>query len=173
MLVSQPLLLNYSCNTCSLNLACSFNLACLFEVGQEAYCTICKFQCTRFNLQGSTYKNSMNKVLQTRFYDTRTPFKRRSRYSPISSQGRVLVKQASVAAYLRRFPVKFFPAICSTWVNEKKFYQRATYEDNFSTFPQPRILFWFTSSGFLDPSCWSIGSYVPFSTRKPHAKAVP
>ncbi len=37
--VSQPLLLNYSHNTCSLNLACSFNLACLFEVGQEAYCT--------------------------------------------------------------------------------------------------------------------------------------
>jgi hypothetical protein len=31
----------------------------------------------------------------------------------------------------------------------KNYYQQATYEDNFSTFPQPRILFWFTSSGFL------------------------
>ncbi len=53
-MVSQPLLLNYSHNTCSLNLARSFNLACLFEVGQEAYCTICKF-----NLQErlSLYKN--------------------------------------------------------------------------------------------------------------------
>jgi hypothetical protein len=62
--VSQPLLLNYSHNTCSLNSARSFNLACLFEVGQEAYCTICKFQLTRFNLQefykqGSTNKNNL------------------------------------------------------------------------------------------------------------------
>jgi hypothetical protein len=31
----------------------------------------------------------------------------------------------------------------------KNYYQQATYEDNFSTFPQPRILFSFTSSGFL------------------------
>ncbi len=32
---------------------------------------------------------------------------------------------------------------------QKTYYRQATYEDNFSTFPQPRILFWFTSSGFL------------------------
>jgi hypothetical protein len=32
---------------------------------------------------------------------------------------------------------------------QKKYYRRATYEENFSTFPQPRILFWFTSSDFL------------------------
>jgi hypothetical protein len=56
---------NYSHNTCNLNSAHSFNPACLFEVGQEAYCTICKFQFTRVNVQGSTYKNSTNKnVLQ-------------------------------------------------------------------------------------------------------------
>ncbi len=36
ILVSQTLLLNYSCNTCSLNTACSMNLACLLEVGLEA-----------------------------------------------------------------------------------------------------------------------------------------
>ncbi len=36
ILVSQPLLLNYSRNTCCLNSAHSFNLACLLEVGQEA-----------------------------------------------------------------------------------------------------------------------------------------
>jgi hypothetical protein len=36
-------------------------------------------------------------------------FKRQSRYSPTSSQGRVLVDQASVAAYLTRFAVNFFP----------------------------------------------------------------
>jgi hypothetical protein len=38
ILLSQSLLLNYSCNTCSLNLVRSFNLACLLEVGQEAKC---------------------------------------------------------------------------------------------------------------------------------------
>ncbi len=55
ILVSQPLLLNYSHNTCSLNLTLSFNLTCLFEVGQEACCKICKF-----NLQEcfSLYKNN-------------------------------------------------------------------------------------------------------------------
>jgi hypothetical protein len=31
----------------------------------------------------------------------------------------------------------------------KKYYWRATYEDSFSMFPQPRILFWFMSSSFL------------------------
>ncbi len=36
ILVSQPLLLNYSGNTCCLTSACSFNLTCLLEVGQEA-----------------------------------------------------------------------------------------------------------------------------------------
>jgi hypothetical protein len=36
ILVSQPLLLNYSRNTCCLNSALSFNLTCLPEVGQEA-----------------------------------------------------------------------------------------------------------------------------------------
>jgi hypothetical protein len=56
ILVSQPLLLNYSHNTCSLNLARTFNLVCLFEVGHKAYCTICKF-----NLQErlSLYKNDL------------------------------------------------------------------------------------------------------------------
>ncbi len=37
--VSQLLLLNHTCNTCSLDLACSLNLMCHLEVGQEAYCT--------------------------------------------------------------------------------------------------------------------------------------
>ncbi len=31
----------------------------------------------------------------------------------------------------------------------RNYYQRATYKDNFSTCPEPRIPFWFTSSGFL------------------------
>ncbi len=113
ILVPQPLLLNYSHNTCSLNSARSFNLACLFEVGQEAYCTICKF-----NLQGSTYKNSTNKVLRSR-----TTFKRWSRYSPTSSQARVLVKQASIAAYLTRFTVDFFSYDSLNARKQKKYYR--------------------------------------------------
>jgi hypothetical protein len=57
--------------------------------------------------------------LQTRFYDTRTPFKRRSRYRPTSSQLRVLVIQASIAAYLQDLPLNFFPTSCSTQENKK------------------------------------------------------
>ncbi len=38
ILVSQPLLLNYTHNTCSLDSAHSLNLACLLEVGQETQC---------------------------------------------------------------------------------------------------------------------------------------
>ncbi len=96
-------------------------------------------------LQARFYeKGSTNKVLRTR-----TTFKRRSRYSPTSSQGRVLVKQASVAPYLTRFAVEFFFLRVAKREKTKNYYRRATYKDNFSTFPQPRILFWFTSSGFL------------------------
>ncbi len=64
---------------------------------------------TRLYEQGST-----NKVLQTR-----TTFKHWSRYSPTSSQGRVLVKQASVAAYLTRFAIIFSPTIHSMQENKE------------------------------------------------------
>jgi hypothetical protein len=76
-------------------------------------------------------------------------FKHWSRYSPTLSQGRVSVKQASVAAYLTRFAAEFIPFDLLNARKQKNYYRQATYEDNFSTFPQPRILFWFTSSGFL------------------------
>ncbi len=67
ILVSQPLLLNYSHNTCSLNLACSFNLACLFEVGLEAYCTICKFQLTRMTSHSTRTTLKCRRLLQPYF----------------------------------------------------------------------------------------------------------
>ncbi len=86
----------------------------------------------------------MNKVLRTR-----TTLKRRSHYSPTSSQGRVLVEQASVAAYLTRFTIKFFSCDLLNARKQRIYYQQAMYKDNFSTRPQPRILFWFMSSGFL------------------------
>jgi hypothetical protein len=47
-------------------------------------------------------------------------FKRQSRYSPTSSQGRVFVKQASVAVYLTRFAIEIvFPMSRSTQENKK------------------------------------------------------
>jgi hypothetical protein len=36
----------------------------------------------------------------------------------------------------------------------ENYYQRATYEDNFSKFSQPRIFFWFTINGSLKRPAW-------------------
>ncbi len=72
---------------------------------------------------------------------TRTTFKRRSRYSPTSSQGRVLVEQASVMAYLTRLSVDFFSYNLLNARKQKNYYRQATYKDNFSAFPQPSAMF--------------------------------
>jgi hypothetical protein len=64
-------------------------------------------------------------------------FKHWSRHSPTSGQGGVLVVQASVAAYLQDLPSNFFPYELLNARNQKKYYQRATYKDEISTFPQP------------------------------------
>ncbi len=81
-----------------------------------------------------------------------------SHYSPTSSQGRALVEQAS-----QDLPLIFFPYDFLNARKREKYYQQATYEDNFSTCPQPRILFGSQVAAFSrNPSCWSIGSYVPF-----------
>jgi hypothetical protein len=78
---------------------------------------------------------------------TRTPFKRQKCYSPTSRQARVLVVQASVAAYSQDLPLRFFS--CESLnprmqrIHIDKLRMRATF-----TCPQPRIpFFWFTSSG--------------------------
>jgi hypothetical protein len=65
------------------------------------------------------------------------PFKLRSRYSPTSSQARVLVVQASVAAYLQDSPPKSFLYESLNARKRKNYYQQATYKDEISTFPQP------------------------------------
>jgi hypothetical protein len=65
------------------------------------------------------------------------PFKPQSRYSPTSSQARVLVIQASVVAYLQDSPLKSFSYELLNARKQKKYYQRATYKDKISTFPQP------------------------------------
>jgi hypothetical protein len=59
------------------------------------------------------------------------------RYSSTSSQTRVLVIQASVAAYLQDSPSRFFSFELLDARKPKKYYQQATYEDKISTFPQP------------------------------------
>ncbi len=115
------------------------------------------------------FANSTNKVLRFK-----NALQASECYSPTSIQARVLVKQASVATYLTRFAVEFFPYDLLNARKQRNYYQQATYEDNFSTCPQPRILFWFTSSNFLKRHVllkyWLLR---PFSTRKPHVKAVP
>jgi hypothetical protein len=65
------------------------------------------------------------------------PFKRWSRYSPTSSQARVLVVQASVAAYLQDLLSKSFSYKLLNARKQKKYYQQATHKDELSTFPQP------------------------------------
>jgi hypothetical protein len=92
------------------------------------------------------YKDSKIQV----FYGqvcTRTPFKHRKCYSSTSSQARVLVVQASVAAYLQDLPSRFFSYDLlnsrKQRIHTDKLRTRATF-----MCPQPRIpLFWFTSSG--------------------------
>ena len=69
-------------------------------------------------------------------------------YSPTLSQARVLVVQASVAAYLTRFAIKknFYNFLNAR--KQRNDYWWATYEDNFSRVLNQEIFFWFTSSGF-------------------------
>ncbi len=86
---------------------------------------------------------------RTSFLQIRTTFKHRSRYSPTSSQARVSVIQASVVAYLQDLPSRFFSYIWRNVRKQENYHRQAMYKDNFSTCPQPRILFLFTSSNFL------------------------
>ncbi len=96
-------------------------------------------------------------------------------YSPTSSRGRVLVKQASVAMYVRRFAIISPPHNLLNTKKQRIFYQQATYEDNFSTHPQPKNSFWFVSISFLKrPILFEVlASTSLFSMRKAHAIAEP
>ncbi len=92
----------------------------------------------------------MNKVpLITSFLQIRITFKCRSCYSSTSSQATVLVVQASITAYLQDSPSRFFSYDLRNVRKWENYYRRAMYEDNYHTCFQQRILFWFTSSGFL------------------------
>jgi hypothetical protein len=73
---------------------------------------------------------------------------------------------------LKRIAVKFFSYNSQNAKKRENYYQRATYEDNFSTFPQPRILFWFTSSGFLKrPVSLKYGLLRPFFYKEATCKS--
>ncbi len=50
---------------------------------------------------------------------------------------------------LNKIHLWFFPQDLLNARRQRNYYQQALYEDNFSTCPPPRILFWFMSSGFL------------------------
>ncbi len=110
-------------------------------------------------LQTRIYKQgSRNKDLRTRFYEqgsmnnvlrTRMTFKRRSRYSPTSSQGRVLVKQASIVAYLTRFAINFFSYKLLNTRKQKKKLPTSYVQGQLFNISSTKNSFWFTSSGFL------------------------
>ncbi len=116
------------------------------------------------------YKDSKIQV----FYGqvrTRTPFKHRKCYSPTLSQARVLIVQASVAAYLQDLPSRFFSYNSlnsrKQRIHTDKLRTRATF-----TCPQPRIpFFWFTSSGaHKQPILFEVLAPVFFILRGSHVQ---
>jgi hypothetical protein len=84
-------------------------------------------------------------------------------HSPTSSQARVLVIQASVAAYLTRFAVNFFFYDSLKARKKRNDYQRATYEDNFSHVLNQEFFFGSRVAGFKSkPSrlkYWLLGPF--------------
>ncbi len=118
-----------------------------------------KVQLTRFYEQGFTNKNNLQASELLQPY-----FKSRKGISRTSLRRGVLNK------IHHQF---FFPLIRSTQENKKIFTDELLTRTNFCFLNQE---FFFGSRGAVfsrDPSHWSMGSYVPFSMRKPHAKAVP
>ncbi len=92
------------------------------------------------------------------------PFQALECYSPTSSQARVLVVQASVAAYLQDSPSRFFSYDSLNVRKWRNHYWRATYEDNFlRVLNQEFPFFGSWVAGFAsDPSClkyWLLRSF--------------
>jgi hypothetical protein len=73
------------------------------------------------------------------------PFMRWKRYSPTSRKARVLVAQASVAAYLQDSPASFFLQFTQL-KKAKDLYWRATYKGNFNVSSTKNSFFLFASS---------------------------
>jgi hypothetical protein len=95
-------------------------------------------------VHNAQFANSTNKVLQFK-----NALQALECYNPTSIQVRVLVTQASVTAYVQDLLLRFFSYNSRKARKQENNYRLATYKDNFSNCPPPRILFWFTSSSFL------------------------
>ncbi len=111
--VSQLLILNHTCNTCSLDSARSLNLACLLEVGQEAKCTICKFT---------------NKVLIQKHLSSVGVFQ------PYFKSKEGISFTSLHCGVLTIFTIKIFSYESLKARKQKKYYQQATYEDKLQCF---------------------------------------
>ncbi len=112
----------------------------------------------------------MNTSVQqnTRFLRTRTPFKRRSCYSPTSSQVRVLVALASIVGYLQDSPSSFFSYGLLNTRKWRNHYQWATYQDNFSHVLNQEFLFFGSRVARFasNPSCLKYWLLCPFSYKE-------
>ncbi len=106
----------------------------------------------------------------------KTLFQASECYSPTSSQAKVLVVQATVAAYLQDLPSRLFSNDSLNARKGRNYYWQATYKDNFSRVLNQKFpFFWFTSSGFCkQPILFEVLAPASLvSTRKAYAKGVP
>ncbi len=103
---------------------------------------------TSFYKQGST-----NKDLQTRFYKQGSTIQERPSsvgvLQPYFNSSKGISRTSLRCEVLNKICHCFFSYNLLNARKQRNYYPRATYEDNFSTQPQPRISFWFTSRGFL------------------------
>ncbi len=103
---------------------------------------------TRFNEQGSTFKYKICST-KCKISTDKNAFQASECYNPTLSQARVLVVQASIAAYLTRFAVEIIFLRFAQHEKKKKFIPTSYVQGQPFPCPQPRIpIFWFTSSGF-------------------------
>ncbi len=97
--------------------------------------------------QGSTFKNKICST-KSKISTDKNTFQASECYSPTSSQARVLVAQAFVAAYWPRFTVEVFFLQFTQCKKKKKFIPASYVQGQPFPCPQPRIPFFvFTSSG--------------------------
>jgi hypothetical protein len=103
---------------------------------------------------------------------TRTPFNRQKCYSSTSRQARVLVIQASVTAYLQDLPSRFFSYDLLNARKQRRSYQQATYEGNFSSVLNQEFPFFGSQAAVFTSNLSRVKYWLlcPFSTRRPCAK---
>ncbi len=105
----------------------------------------------------------------------KTPFQASECYSPTSSQARVLVVQASVAAYLQDSPSGFFSYNFLNVRKQRNHYWRAKYDDNFARVLNQEFLFFGSRvAGFAsNPSHLKYWLLCPFFYKEAICKGSP